>query len=383
LESPSSTLSTTAAPPARFEPLRELGAGLSGRAWLVRERDTGRRVVVKRFHTGGPNDAPLDELRRHYEALVQASEHAALCRVHAFEVDAAGPCAVLAYVPGRALSRLRARIERHARRSRAGTDSRARDERRLRRLLAAIEAGLRGLAQLHAAGLAHGDCHPSNLYWSHGQLVLLDYDRLLNRAELGDAEFAAAVQADLKVYGESLIELVRCLTPVVTLEGTAQGIPLAHGRGGRAEFPLAELAWVLHGLTRAGLPGGFADAAQAADGVRDALAACTATDPSARVASRETRRRMRRDIAHALLARMPSRPRWNHPLPIAASCCVLLAAASAWQGARMQVQLVLAFLALATTLACLLGAQRTRARRGALILAASRRVRGLRMQFTR
>ncbi|TAJ16300.1 MAG: hypothetical protein EPO68_11360, partial [Planctomycetota bacterium] len=132
-------LPTTAAPPARFELVRELGAGLSGRAFLTRDRETGARVVVKRFHVGGPNDAPIDELRAHYARLLALPAHPALCRVLAFDADEHGPYAAFEYVRGRPLTKLRARVERHARRARGGAafDSSARDARRLARLLAA------------------------------------------------------------------------------------------------------------------------------------------------------------------------------------------------------------------------------------------------------
>lgn len=366
--------STTAAPPARYELVRELGAGLSGRAFLTRDKASGERVVVKRFHLGGPNDAPAEELRAHYERLLALSAHASLCRVLAFDADEHGPYAAFEYVHGRPLSKLRARIERHARRVRgaAPTDSRRRDARRLARLLAAVDETLAGLERMHEAGVAHGDCRANNVLWSRGRLVLIDYDRLLNAGVLAPDDFRAACADDLAELGATLAELARAVSPVETLEGTPQGLPLAYGRAGRVEFRVGELASVLHLLARA--PEALERGAKPQ---RYALA------HGARSGDAAAARALRREVAREVLGRLPPRPRWSHPLPIAAGVAIVLAGASfAWHAIE-PAQLVACALAIGLTLWCALGSQRARERRGALLGETLRRHRRLRANESR
>jgi hypothetical protein len=359
-------LSTTAAPPARFELVRELGAGLSGRAFLTRDRTSGGVVVVKRFHVGGPNDAPLEELRAHYERLLALPPHPSLCRVLAFDADENGPYATFEHVRGRPLSKLRARIERHARRVRADAarDSRARDAHRLAKLLDAIDGALAGLELMHGAGVAHGDCRPNNVLWSHGRLVLIDYDRLLNAGVLEANDFRAARMDDLDELGTTLAELARAISPVETLDGSPQGIPIAYGRGGRVEFRAAELACVLHELVNAARAREAAPRYSAAREARSGGAAAS--------------RALRGAVARRVLEQLPPRPRWTHPVPVAALLAAVLAAAAITARAPEPAQLLACAAALALTLWCVLGSQRTRERRGALLAEALRRHRRLR-----
>jgi Protein kinase domain len=357
-------LPTTADLPDRYEFLRELGAGLSGRAFLALDRQSGARVVVKRYHLGGPNDAPPAVLRAHYEKLLGLPAHPALCGVRAFETDEQGPYAVLEYVTGRPLTKLRARIERHARRSKSERTSAARDRRRLDLLLTAIEGVLDGLRTLHETGIAHGDCRSGNLIWARGRIVLIDYDRLLNREGLDEQDFRRACADDLCELGEGLVELARSISPLTTLDRDPRGIPLAYGRSGRVECRVAALACVLHELAHADdaaqHPPDYAVAAQARSG-----------DPV-------RLRALRRTVARALLARLPPRPGWIHPLPLLAATASAAALASLLRDSTPVARLLLSAAALALILWCARGSQRSRARRGTLLQGALQRHRDLR-----
>jgi hypothetical protein len=147
------TLVADAAATRRFRLREELGRGGAGTVFLADEPALGRQVALKVYHRRGRTDRE----RLLAEARSAASfSHPGIIRV--FDVDEGLSAIVMEPL---ALGSLKARKERGA-----GAEE-------IRACLASV---VRALAEVHRAGLVHGDLKPSNcLVRAPGQAVLTDF----------------------------------------------------------------------------------------------------------------------------------------------------------------------------------------------------------------
>lgn len=138
----------------RYEIRERLGAGAFGSAYLVRDREEDRDLVLKRLHRSLDGDLPDLEVARRVS-------HPNLVAVHeVLELDE-GPAVLMEHVAG---GSLRDRLDED------GTIPEGEAARIVRETLD-------GLAALHRRGIAHGDVKPSNL--------LLEEDGTVRIADFG------------------------------------------------------------------------------------------------------------------------------------------------------------------------------------------------------
>jgi transcriptional regulator with GAF, ATPase, and Fis domain len=148
--------------PARYAPIRRLGAGGGGEVWSVRDRIDGRVLALKVLGAGtiGTAQNEVAALVREATTLLDLSSSTAigLPRVERFGRLADGrPYLVRELVEGQSLAGL---IERRGSLGAA-----------LRALLSAAAQ----LTQLHRVGLLHGDVKPANvIVREHGEATLVD-----------------------------------------------------------------------------------------------------------------------------------------------------------------------------------------------------------------
>ncbi|MGZ3417850.1 MAG: sigma 54-interacting transcriptional regulator [Polyangiales bacterium] len=136
--------------PARYIPVRRLGAGGGGEVWSVRDRIDGRVLALKVLASGssGSSQHEIAALVREATTLLDLSTSTgvALPRVERFGRLADGrPYLVRELVEGESLASF---LER-------GGD--------LLEAARALRAAARQLTQLHRAGLLHGDIKPANI----------------------------------------------------------------------------------------------------------------------------------------------------------------------------------------------------------------------------
>ncbi|MBX7099634.1 MAG: protein kinase [Myxococcaceae bacterium] len=151
----------------RYQVLGFLGAGSSGRVFLVRDQLLGRKLALKvQRWTEAGGDERRDALLREAQALATVS-HPNVVQVYDCFDSGDGLVIAMEYVEGESLrTMLRGQRERHV-------------------LLAAMVQAGRGLAAIHAKGLLHGDFKPEN--------VLVGAD---GRVRLGDFGLAALIAQD-------------------------------------------------------------------------------------------------------------------------------------------------------------------------------------------
>jgi hypothetical protein len=168
----------------RYELLRVIGEGGMGRAWLARDPQVGREVVVKALRgSEGPNDPGHERLRREARVLGRL-DHKALAEVlDILDVDD-GVYLVLPFYEGRTLGAhigaLRAQSER------GGVprspwvlydeETPADRAKALRRLLTFFAEMADGLHTAHVAGIVHRDLKPHNvIVQPDGSPIVLDF----------------------------------------------------------------------------------------------------------------------------------------------------------------------------------------------------------------
>jgi hypothetical protein len=123
----------------KYDVVGPLGDGGQGAAFLARDPDVGRLVVLKRYHAFG------DDAAREAKALGRVSSPFAARCLDLMRVDGE-PFLVMEYIPGRSLSEL----------IRQGVP----DPRAAARM---AEQVAEGLEAVHACGLVHRDVKPSNV----------------------------------------------------------------------------------------------------------------------------------------------------------------------------------------------------------------------------
>ncbi|HIF41063.1 MAG TPA: hypothetical protein EYQ74_08190 [Planctomycetes bacterium] len=147
-----------------FERIRELGAGATGRVWLVEigeplaELGLGSRLALKELRTDGAAPGARDALLREAEVAQQISGEGLPHLVH-FETDEDGPRLFFEFIPGPPLDQVLA-------------EEGPLPEPQVRWLGARLADAL---DRLHQAGWAHGDVKPANVRLAEsGSPVLLD-----------------------------------------------------------------------------------------------------------------------------------------------------------------------------------------------------------------
>lgn len=168
----------------RYELLRVIGEGGMGRAWLARDPQVGREVVVKALRgSEGPNDPGHERLRREARVLGRL-DHKALAEVLDILDGDDGVYLVLPFYEGRTLGAhigaLRAQSERGGvpRSPWVLYDEAAPADRAaaLRRLLAFFAEMADGLHTAHVAGIVHRDLKPHNvIVQPDGSPIVLDF----------------------------------------------------------------------------------------------------------------------------------------------------------------------------------------------------------------
>jgi hypothetical protein len=128
----------------KFQVIGKVGDGGQGSTLLARDRDAGRLVVLKRYHTS-VWDTDGSAARRDAQALSRLRNRF-VPRCHGLERAGAELVLVMEYVPGRNLAEV-------LKAGRPAPDAAARQ----------IEQVAEGLEEVHACGLIHRDIKPANI----------------------------------------------------------------------------------------------------------------------------------------------------------------------------------------------------------------------------
>ena len=165
---------------ARYEELILLGRGGAGTVYLVRDRDTGDRLALKRLLR--TDEQSLLRLKREFRALAGIS-HPNLVKLFELDQDATSAFFTMEFLEGDDLRQHleidthKTTMDRPSSRAAAANDNRATntEQARVARVLGAFEQLATGVCALHAAGLLHRDLKPSNVMVSQGRVVVLDF----------------------------------------------------------------------------------------------------------------------------------------------------------------------------------------------------------------
>ena len=156
----------------RYEEIRLLGRGGTGKVYLVRDRDTGEQLALKRLlHV---DNLSLLRLKREFRSLADV-HHPNLVKLYELGQDDVSPFFTMEYLEGEELSEYLAG-------ARSSNDN---DEpQRIARVLNAFHQLASAVQALHRAGVLHRDLKPSNVMLTSGRPVLLDFGIAI---EVGDA----------------------------------------------------------------------------------------------------------------------------------------------------------------------------------------------------
>jgi tetratricopeptide (TPR) repeat protein len=210
--------------------LEELGSGGFGRVLLCRDRESGELMAVKELHRFGP-DALL-RFKKEFRVLTDV-QHPNLVRLGELYEGSQFWSFSLEYVPGHdALAYVR-----------TGLNDPGFDEKKLRKLLGEL---LAGLDAIHALGLLHRDIKPGNIRVTpEGRVVLLDFGLATHLSGGKQTSEAAgfgtiAYMAPESVHGEKLttaadlyavgVLMYEALTGTLPFEGSPMQVMVAKGR---------------------------------------------------------------------------------------------------------------------------------------------------------
>jgi serine/threonine protein kinase/tetratricopeptide (TPR) repeat protein len=154
----------------RYEELSTLGRGGAGTVYLVRDRETGDRLALKRLLRA--EEESLLRLKREFRALAGIS-HPNLVRLYELGRDETSAFFTMEYLPGEDLKKY---LDRDSSGERLAANDNDKAERvRIARVLGAYEQLASGVRALHAAGLLHRDLKPSNVMVANDRVVVLDF----------------------------------------------------------------------------------------------------------------------------------------------------------------------------------------------------------------
>lgn len=169
------------APPwhERYEQVRLLGSGGAGTVYLVRDRETGEQLALKRLLRA--DNQGLLRLKREFRSLADI-HHPNLVKLYELGQDDVSAFFTMEYIEGEELRHYLAA-------SRPSNDNC--DPGRLARVFDVFVQLADAVQALHRAGVLHRDLKPSNVMVAAGRAVLLDFGIAV---EVGDS--AATVTAD-------------------------------------------------------------------------------------------------------------------------------------------------------------------------------------------
>jgi eukaryotic-like serine/threonine-protein kinase len=165
----------------RYEELGVLGRGGAGTVFLVRDRETGDRIALKRL-VRADEDSVL-RLKREFRALADIS-HPNLVKLYELEQDETSAYFTMEYLEGVDLrehlgTAAHATLADAPRRRLVANDGPGRDAQlereRIARVLRAFQQLAAAVQALHAAGLLHRDLKPSNVMVAGDRIVVLDF----------------------------------------------------------------------------------------------------------------------------------------------------------------------------------------------------------------
>jgi serine/threonine protein kinase len=175
------------APPLseRYEQVQTLGRGGAGTVYLVRDRETGEQLALKRLLHADTDS--LSRLKREFRSLADI-HHPNLVKLYELGHDRHSAFFTMEYLEGADLKRY---LEYEVQ-----NDNGLAAPARIARVLAAFRQLASGVYALHHAGVLHRDLKPSNVMVANGRVVVLDFGLAL---EVGVA--AATVTQDKAISG--------------------------------------------------------------------------------------------------------------------------------------------------------------------------------------
>jgi eukaryotic-like serine/threonine-protein kinase len=142
----------------RYEELSVLGRGGAGTVYLVRDRETGDRLALKRLLHADENS--LQRLKREFRALA-GLHHPSLVKLYELSQDDTSAFFTMEYLDGEDLK--------------SHLDRAANDNGHIARVLAVFQQLAAAVSALHTAGMLHRDLKPSNVMVCSGRVVMLDF----------------------------------------------------------------------------------------------------------------------------------------------------------------------------------------------------------------
>ncbi|HET8934735.1 MAG TPA: serine/threonine-protein kinase, partial [Polyangiales bacterium] len=158
--------------PQRYEIVRELGTGGAGAVYLVRDRETGEQLALKRLQR--IDQKSVQRFKREFRSLAHV-HHPNLIRLYDLGHAQDGWFLTMEYVQGRSLSEeLSAAHDVHA--TRAAANDQSSDAEFVARVIGLFDQLASGVHAIHQAGMLHRDLKPSNvMVASDGRVVVLDF----------------------------------------------------------------------------------------------------------------------------------------------------------------------------------------------------------------
>jgi serine/threonine protein kinase/tetratricopeptide (TPR) repeat protein len=244
----------------RYEELSTLGRGGAGTVYLVRDRDTGDRLALKRLLRA--DEESLLRLKREFRALAGIS-HPNLVKLFELGQDETSAYFTMEYLAGEDL-RQHLEMDAHGTednrlslKAASANDNDNDSERgQVARVLSAFEQLATGVRALHGAGVLHRDLKPSNVMVSDGRVVVLDFGIALevgarantithDKLSFGTPAYVAPEQASGSHVGEANdwyafgAMLYEALSGVLPIEGKLS--ELLQRKRTHAPQPISEL----------------------------------------------------------------------------------------------------------------------------------------------
>jgi serine/threonine protein kinase len=183
----------TSANDGRYQFERRLGEGASGAVYLVRDRETGEQLALKRLHKA--DERSITRLKREFRALANIN-HRNVIRLYELARSPDGWFFTMEYVEGDDIVShlgLGADVTAALRRT---AEKLVTDGDQVGRVVTTFHQLASGVHALHRAGVLHRDLKPSNVLVAKQRVVVLDFGIAL---ELGEG--AATITIDGVVSG--------------------------------------------------------------------------------------------------------------------------------------------------------------------------------------